>query len=99
MESSRNIVLSVPRERERPPFSPPKKPVHHACPTIAPREEDARRDSVWESTRRSLLPTEFIKLFFFSCQDGQYFFHHLPPTSEAQDRYLLGCHLQVESGP
>lgn len=81
------------------PFSSPKKPVHHACPTVAPKEEDAWRDSVWESTHRSLLPTEFIKHFFFLAKMASISFHHLPPTSEAQDLYLLECHLQVESGP
>lgn len=89
VESSRNIVLSVPRERERPPFSPPKKPVHHACPTIAPREEDARRDSVWESTHRSLLPTEFIKLFFFflAKMASISFIIFLPPLKPKTDTF------------
>lgn len=50
------------------------------------------RGSAYERAH-SLLPTEFIKFFFFPYQCGQYFFHCLPPTFQAQEVRLLGCHL------
>lgn len=91
VESSRNIVLSVSSGRVWPPFPPWRSPFIALSPPWSLKRH-LKRDSASERTH-SLLPTEFIKLFFFLFLPVcQYSFHCLPPTSQAQEVCILGCH-------